>query len=148
MSYTRNIYHIIFGTKNRECTISAEYEQELYSYIAGIVKGKGGFVHSINGMPDHVHIVCDIPPVIAISDFMKSLKQSSSKWAKESGKFSHWNGWAEGYAEFTCSFYNLQRVIAYVNNQKQHHTKITFGNELRGIFEDLKIEYDERFLPR
>lgn len=148
MSYTKNVYHLIFGTHKRERTINAEHEQELYSYLAGIVKAKGGFVYAINGMPDHVHMVCDIPVTLSVADFMKSLKQSSSKWMRETGLFPQWSGWAEGYAEFTCSFYSMQRVIDYVRNQKKHHAKMTFGDELRVIFNQLGIQYDERYMPK
>lgn len=148
MSYTKNVYHIIFGTHRRERTICPEHERELHAYLAGIVKAKGGFVYAINGMADHVHALCDVPPTISVADFVKSLKQSSSKWARESGKFPHWDGWAEGYAEFTCSYYSMQRVFDYVSNQKAHHAKMTFGEELRSIFKQLGIEYDERYLPK
>jgi len=148
MSYTKNVYHIVFGTHRRERTIAAAHEGKLYAYLAGIVKAKGGFVYAINGMADHVHIVCDIPPTLSVSDFMKSLKQSSSKWMRESGMFPQWDGWAEGYAEFTCSFYSMQRVLDYVNNQKIHHAKMTLGEELRGLFDKIGIKYDERYLPK
>lgn len=147
MSYTKNVYHIVFGTHRRERTIYPEHEQELYAYIAGIVKAKGGFVYAINGMPDHIHLLCDVPPTISIADFVKSVKQSSSKWIRISRKFPYWDGWAEGYAEFTCSFYSMQRVLDYVNNQKKHHAKATFGEELRRIFDQLGIEYNEQYLP-
>lgn len=116
MSYTKNVYHIIFGTYSRERTIAAEHENELHAYLMGIIKAKGGFVYAINGMADNIHVVCDIPVTMSVADFIKSLKQSSSKWAKESGKFPQWNGWAEGYAKFTCSFYSMQRVLSYVKN--------------------------------
>jgi len=95
-----------------------------------------------------VHMVCDIPVTLSVADFMKSLKQSSSKWMRETGLFPQWSGWAEGYAEFTCSFYSMQRVIDYVRNQKKHHAKMTFGDELRGIFNQLGIQYDERYMPK
>lgn len=148
MSYTKNVYHLIFGTHGRQRTIFPEHEQELHAYLVGIVKEKGGFVYAINGMTDHVHIVCDVPPTVSLADFMKSLKQSSSKWMKESGLFPMWEGWAEGYAEFTCSFYTMQPVLNYVNDQKQHHAKMSFGEELRGIFNQLGIKYDGKYLPR
>lgn len=59
-----------------------------------------------------------------------------------------WNGWAEGYAEFTCSFYSMQPVLDYVKNQKVHHSKMTFGEELRNMLDKIGIAYDERYLPK
>jgi REP element-mobilizing transposase RayT len=148
MSYTKNVYHLIFGTHARQRTIFPEHEHELHAYLAGIVQAKGGFVFAINGMEEHVHILCDVPPTISLADFMKSLKQSSSKWAKDSGYFPHWEGWAEGYAEFTCSPYSMQRVLDYVKNQKTHHVRVSFGDELRRIFNQLGIKYEDKYLPK
>lgn len=148
MSYTKNVYHIVFGTYLRERTISTEHERDLFAYLAGIVNAKDGCLYAINGMADHVHILCGIPPYISVADFIKSLKQSSSKWMKHSGLFPSWNGWAEGYAEFTCSFYSIQPVLDYVKNQKLHHSKMTFGEELRNMLDKIGIAYDERYLPK
>ena len=148
MSYTKIIYHVIFSTYRRERTIFPEKEHDINAYISGSISSKKGFVYSINGMDDHIHIVCDIPPTSSISETLKIIKQSSSKWAKESGFFPRWNGWEQGYSLFTCSYSSLKRVTDYVNNQKNHHHRMTFGEELKCFFDEMKIEYDERYLPR
>jgi REP element-mobilizing transposase RayT len=38
----------------------------------------------INGIEDHIHILSDLHPSIALADFIKDIKVSSSKWMKES----------------------------------------------------------------
>ena len=57
MSHTHFLYHIIFATKDRMPLIAPEWEDELYSYLAGIIKNHGGIAIEINGMPDHAHIL-------------------------------------------------------------------------------------------
>ncbi len=49
-------------------------------------------------MEDHLHILCDLHPTIALADYMRDIKTSSSIWLKQSGKFSDFKGWADGYA--------------------------------------------------
>lgn len=56
MSHTHFLYHIVFGTKDRMPLISERWENELYKYLAGIIKNHGGEPIEIDGMPDHVHI--------------------------------------------------------------------------------------------
>jgi REP element-mobilizing transposase RayT len=61
-TYTKLFYHIVFSTKNRERFITPTIEDELHKYISGVVRGIGGTIVEINGMPDHVHILAILPP--------------------------------------------------------------------------------------
>ncbi|MCP4630854.1 MAG: hypothetical protein GY850_46200 [bacterium] len=54
---TNLIYHVIFSTKIRAPMINKEIKDELYRYMGGIIKGEGGVLIQIGGMPDHIHIV-------------------------------------------------------------------------------------------
>ena len=55
-TYRQVFYQIVFSTKNREMSISEEYEQELYKYIWGIINNHKCKLYRINSMPDHIHI--------------------------------------------------------------------------------------------
>ena len=81
MSHTRFLYHIVFRTKGGEPLIGPSWENELYKYLGGIVKGLKGIAIEINGMPDHVHLLVLLVPC-DFAAFMRELKASSSKWAK------------------------------------------------------------------
>ncbi|HET7118777.1 MAG TPA: hypothetical protein VFI29_19965 [Hanamia sp.] len=41
---------------------------------------------------------------------------------------------------------DIDRVIAYIVNQKEHHSKISFQDEYRAILKRYKVEYDERYV--
>lgn len=60
---------------------------ELYNYIFGILKNNNCFVHRINGMSDHVHILFDLNPSIALADIVKAIKRCSTLWLKGNGIF-------------------------------------------------------------
>lgn len=122
--------------------ISRTWEEELYRYLAGIVKNLKGEVIAINGMPDHVHLLiilkpCDFPA------FMRELKASSSKWAKQHyPKFA----WHRRYGAFTVSESAVEAVRDYIRRQKDHHKKQTFEAEYEGFLRRHKIDFDEQYL--
>ena len=76
-------YHIGWRTKYSQRTITEEHEKDLYAYIYGICKEKKCNLFRINSMPDHVHMCVEIHPSISVSDFIKVVKQESSRWLKE-----------------------------------------------------------------
>lgn len=147
MSYYRMIFHIVFSTYRRENTINVEHERELYAYIMGIIGHLGGHLYRIGGMPDHLHIVAEIPPKVSISNFVKTVKQSSSNWMHSNNDFPSWQRWEEGYGVFTVSYSHKDKVIEYVKNQKTHHAKTPYTEEYKKLLEDANIKTDERFMP-
>ncbi len=144
MSYNKLIYHLTFSTKLRERTIEEKHEKKLYAYITGIVRNSNGYVHAISGMEDHIHIMLEVPPTMSISDYVKMIKQRSSAWLKESTDFPRWGGWNKGYAIFTCSPIKTDGVIGYIRNQKKHHQRGSYEDELRNMLLRVNIDYDER----
>ena len=52
----------------------------------------------------------------------------------------------QGYGAFSVNPADIDRVIAYIANQKEHHSKINFQNEYRAILKRYKVEYDERYV--
>ena len=147
MSYCRLTYHIVFATYRRCPTIHAEHERELYQYIYGIMKRLGGFVHRIGGMPDHIHILADIPPTMTVSEFVKAVKQSSSIWMKNNRNFPHWDGWTNGFGAFSCSLSDKDRILKYIMGQKEHHQKLSFADEYKKFLIDNGIPFEEKYLP-
>lgn len=144
MSHTRFLYHIVFGTKDRFPLISPEWENELYRYIAGIVKNRGGDAIAINGMPDDVHILvrldpCDFPA------FMRELKASSSRWAK---KYEPKFAWHRRYGAYTVSESPIDAVREYISRQKDHHRKRTFEDEYVELLKRHNVDFDERYVWR
>jgi REP element-mobilizing transposase RayT len=101
-SYRQILYHLVFRTKDSQKTLIQEHSRELYAYLMGFIRNKNCFLYRINGMEDHLHILCDLHPTIALADYMRDIKTSSSIWLKQSGKFSDFKGWADGYAALTC----------------------------------------------
>ncbi len=74
-------------------------------------------------MADHVHLVVQVPPILAAAMLVKGVKGSSSTFARrELAEISAFK-WQEGYGAFSVSRSHLKQVIAYVKNQKRHHAE-------------------------
>jgi len=146
-SYRQILYHVVFRTKDGRKTLLPEHSRELYAYFSGILKNKGCFLYRINGMEDHIHILCDLKPTIALADFMRDIKTSASLWLKQSGKFPAFVGWAEGYAAFTYANKDKDMIVNYIKYQQEHHNVESFEDELRRLLKEHGIEIDEKYFP-
>ncbi|MBO4735335.1 MAG: IS200/IS605 family transposase [Paludibacteraceae bacterium] len=139
MSHISLTYHIVWRTKFSHHTINVEHERDFYAYVYGFCKRKKCTLYRINSMPDHVHMCLELNPTIALSDFMKTLKQETSKWMKEHRDwFPLFEAWGNGYAAFTYSADARTNLINYIRNQKEHHRKVVFQEE----FGKLLIEFN------
>lgn len=148
MSFTKLIYHIVFSTKSRINAIPIEHERELYALILHIVNKQNGHLHRIGGMPDHIHILVDIPTSISVASFVKKVKQESSFLMAKNANFPNWIGWEEGYGAFTYSVSEIPVVKNYIKNQKEHHRKITFLEEYRDWLVEMGVSPDEPYFPK
>jgi REP element-mobilizing transposase RayT len=145
-TYSQIYVQIVFSVKGRQNLIQKKWKDELHKYICGIVNGKEQKVYAIGGMSDHIHILVSIKPNIAISDLVRDIKANSSKWINEKeyvmGKFQ----WQEGFGAFSYAQSQLDTVIAYINNQEQHHEKKTFKDEYLNLLQKFNVEYHEKYL--
>ena len=145
-SLSKVYLHLIFSTKERLPLIESEIEQELYKYMAGILKAQNCTAIIINGVSDHIHILNTFSRTITISKMIELVKKQSSKWIKtKGGKYKNFH-WQAGYGSFSVSPSKVESVKRYIQNQKEHHKKIKFKEEFRKFLEEYKMEYDERYV--
>ncbi len=144
-TFSQIYIHAVFAVKGRENLIH-KWKDELHKYICGIVNGNQQKVYAINGMPDHIHILISIKPDCNLSDLMRDIKASSSKWINTKdfvkGKFQ----WQEGFGAFSVSQSQLDKVIAYIDNQEKHHSKVSFKQEYIELLKKYQVEYNEKYV--
>jgi putative transposase len=82
----------VFAVSNRQSLIKSNFKEDPYKYITGIVKNQGQKLISINGMPDHVHILIGLRPAMALADLVQEIKADSSNFVNKRefvrGRFS------------------------------------------------------------
>ena len=138
-------YHIVFSTKNRQTFIKDDWAEQLHEYLGGTVNGLGGFSQGVGGISDHVHLLVGLKATHCLSDFMRELKKASSIWVHEEIKQAEF-AWQEGYSAFTVSPTARADVKRYIANQKEHHRRKSFREELVEMLERAGVEFDPRYL--
>lgn len=145
-SLVKNYIHITFSTKHRFPFISESVGNELYGYISGICKKMECYPVKIGGYLDHIHILCLLSKKIPLMKLLEEIKAHSSKWLKTKDAALRKFYWQNGYGAFSVNPYEIEKVITYIENQKEHHKKKTFQDEFRAFLKKYKVEYDERFI--
>lgn len=140
-SYCFMAVHIVFSAKERYPFLSGEYGKLMHQYLAGIIRNIKGDPLIINGMPDHVHVLCLLPKEMSIADFVRTIKANSSKWFREkhNSKFQ----WQVGYAAFSVSKSSLEPVKHYIVEQQTHHAKLQSIDEMRILVEKHGMQMSE-----
>ena len=145
-TFSQVYIQVVFTVKGWENLIRKEWKDELYKYIAGVIKGKEQKPIIVNGMPDHIHAFVGLRPAMAIADLVRDIKNNSSNFINEkklvTGKFS----WQEGYGAFSYSHSHIQNVYDYILNQEEHHRTKTFREEYIDFLKKFEIEYNEKYL--
>jgi REP element-mobilizing transposase RayT len=145
-SLAKILTHIIFSTKKRQRVIDNKIINDLHAYIASIIRSYDSTVYEIGGTEDHIHLFILLPRTLSLSKIVEEVKKSSSKWIKTKGERYTGFAWQRGYGAFSISESNFRALKNYIQNQKEHHKKITFQDEYRAFLKKYGIAYDERYV--
>ncbi len=145
-SLAKVIVHITYSTKHRKpCLHDPCIRSELYAYNATILRND---VDSpailINGIEDHIHILCCLSRKCAVVDVIKASKTETTKWLKRQSPSLHDFQWQAGYGALSVSASNVEQVKRYIANQEEHHKCMSFQDEFRELCKRHGIEIDER----
>ena len=136
----------VFAVKNRENLLQKQWRDEVFKYMAGIIKGKNQKPIIVNGVGDHVHLFIGLKPVMALSDLMRDIKNNTTNFINEKKLVPGIFSWQEGYGAFSYSHSQLDAVYQYILNQEEHHKKKTFREEYVDMLQKFEIDHDEKYL--
>jgi putative transposase len=108
--------------------------------IRQICEWKEVEILELNIQPDHVHIVCSVPPKLSISDFMGILKGKSAialfKGFKSLKQKPYWGNhfWARGYFVSTIGI-DEDKIRRYVKYQEDEEKKREEDNRNYKLFD-------------
>lgn len=121
MTYWRLHYHLIWSTFERQPLLTGEREKVFYGVLYNKAEELGIKIHAAGNVDDHAHIVCSIPPRLAVAEAVRQLKGASSFAINNLQDGSENFQWQAGYGALSVSEKNLEQVMAYAANQKEHH---------------------------
>ena len=117
-------YHLVIVTKYRNKVITPAVLSRLSDLIKERIEAWDGCLLEINGQPDHIHILFELPPKHAVADFVNALKTGTSRRIRaefgEELKQHYWKPvfWSRSYCVVTCGGAPLEVVRQYIENQK------------------------------
>ena len=124
MTLWRTYYHLVWATRDRTPLITNALEPELYRFIKAKSLSLNCPFYAIGGIADHIHLLVSIPPSLAISDFVKRIKGSSSRHIN--CMFTQQTfAWQREYGVFSLGRKQLDQAVSYVLQQKHHHQNQT-----------------------
>lgn len=113
-------YHVIWCPKYRRRVLGGAVERRLKQIIDEVVAEFDGMVIEVETMPDHVHLLVELPPQVAVSKLVQILKGRSSRRLRQ--EFPHLARmkclWSPSWFVATVGGAPLEVVRRYVENQK------------------------------
>ena len=147
-TFTTLLIHTVFSTSERRPFLSEAMRPDAHAYMGGILKNLRADPIAIGGTSDHVHLLIGLPADLAIADCLCVVKTNSSRWIKERWPERRLFSWQRGYGAFTVSESNRGAVIRYIQDQEQHHRRISFQEEFLVLLKKHGVEFDERYMWR
>ena len=126
--------------------LAPEIRVELHPYLSAVLNNDGCMSLRVGGIEDHVHLFFALSRTRTISQIVENVKTSSSKWLKTKHAALANFHWQNGYGIFSVSQTHADAVVDYILHQEEHHQNESFQEEVRRLYEEGKIPYDERFM--
>ena len=79
------------------------------------------------------YLFCGMHPNQSLSEFMKILKQETSKWITAKGHCTEKFKWQEGFGAFSYARSQVKTVGDYVDNQEKHHATQPEADAINGL---------------
>ena len=135
--------HIVFHVKNNSVLIRRNDRKELYEKIEKILLEVKCIPLKVNGIDNHVHILCSLARTVTLADIVENVKKYSTMWLKQRELYYEQFAWQTGYSCFSVSVDVLSSVERYIERQEQHHATASYEDEMTVLFKKCGIRNGE-----
>lgn len=117
--------HLVFVTKYRRDVFSDRVLTELESIFKNVCEDFEATLAEFNGEHDHVHLLVNYPPKIAVSNLVNSLKGVSSRLIRKKQypeiEKKLWGSqlWSPSYFAGSCGGASLTAIKQYIEQQQR-----------------------------
>lgn len=139
------LVHLVFSTKGRQAWLRDDLRDDLHAYVGGIVRDLSGALLKAGSVQDHIHLLVAHPRTSSPASLVEAVKTGSSKWIKTRSPILGGFGWQNGYGAFSISPSHRPALERYLENQAEHHKRVTFQDEYRRLLTKYGIAFDERY---
>ena len=116
--------HLVFVTKYRRGVFTKEVIDDLRGIFASVCADFESQLVELDGEHDHVHLLVEYPPKVAISNLVNSLKGVSSRMIRKKNdpniREKLWGGalWSPSYFAGSCGGAPIELVRQYIEQQQ------------------------------
>ncbi|HEY3447219.1 MAG TPA: IS200/IS605 family transposase [Myxococcales bacterium] len=125
MSFLKLYVHLVWSTHERQRLVTTDVEGRLWALVAARCNALGARAVRVGGMPDHLHVLAEFPPDLALCKLVRDLKGGSSHAMSHVILPGRPFRWQDGYAAFTLRKEDVPVVGRYILDQKRHHAQGT-----------------------
>ncbi len=145
-TFSQIYIQVVFAVKGRDNLLKKPWRDEVFKYMAGIIKGKNQKPIIVNGVANHVHLFIGLKPSMALSDLVRDVKNNTTNFINEKKYCRTKFSWQDGYGSFSYSHSQIDQVFQYILNQEEHHRKKSFKEEYLDFLQRFGIEFNEKYL--
>ncbi len=120
-SCTRLYVHLVWSTWDRLPLLEPALEEHVYACLGAKCREWKCELLAAGGTVDHVHVLVRLHPTVTVSGLVKEMKGSSSHLVTHVLDPMLGFRWQGSYGAFTVDASSLDRVVRYIQRQKQHH---------------------------
>jgi putative transposase len=122
-SHVEIYLHFVWGTWDRHPFIQPEWERDLWRVIRSESDDLKCRTLALGDTADHVHLLIQFHSTLTVADFIQTVKGASSHFINDQIRPNFQFRWQGAYGAFSVSHDEVPGIIAYIKNQKQHHTE-------------------------
>ncbi len=142
-SFVSIFVHTTFHIARHSPSVPESRIEQLHGYLNGIFRECGVRGSDIGGTETHVHSLFRLPTNILLGDIIGRVKANSSRWLRLQGVRGFW--WQQGSAGFSVGASAVPTVRQYIRNQKEHHRRMSYREEVEFLFRRYGIDNGGRF---
>jgi putative transposase len=116
--------HLVFVTKYRRNVFTKQILQDLRTIFLEVCEDFESKLVEFEGEGDHVHLLVEYPPKVAVSKLVNSLKGVSSRLIRKQKyptiQLALWKGslWSPSYFAGACGGAPLSMIRQYIEQQQ------------------------------
>ena len=115
--------HLVFVTKYRRHVLTKQITTDMRTIFEKICTDFEAVLLEMDGEDDHVHLLVNYPPKMAIAKLVNSLKGVSSRQLRKMHpalQQKYWKGvlWSPSYFAGSCGGAPISVIRKYIENQK------------------------------
>ena len=118
--------HLVFVTKYRRHVFDADAIQRLRLHFASVCKDFEAELVEVDGEDDHVHLLVNCPPKVAVSNLVNSLKGVSGRLLRKerpdiANRYHKNMLWSPSYFAASCGGASIDVIRRYIEQQQTLH---------------------------